>query len=517
MEAFRSPAPEVRLERAFSEPFKNFLATAKTCYSGRGVVGTDQIDDSERNLALAESLYQAGHHTTLQHAHFQFSMSNVSRQFVWSFLHSHPFYNSEQVSQRYVSVREGNYAVPPMPAEAEPIYRQAAENQMEAYRRLVQMLGPETEHQFLKRFPGRKPDHPVVVKSVKKKAQEVARYVLPVATFAYLYHTISGITLLRYWRMCEQYDAPAEQRLVVKKMVELLLEHDPLYERLLEEPLLLEETTECQFLDSRGWGGEGCSTAFIEEFDQSLEGRVSRLVDFSAKGEKVLAASVREVLGLSCAELSDEEAVDLVMNPARNRTLGEKMNCTTHSKLSRALYHVSYTFRKKLSHTADSQDQRHRMTPASRPILARHLSEAPDYIVPTLIRQVPQAEAFYRKTMEQTWEAMNRLKALGVKEEFRMYLLPNAAPIRFTESSDLLNLRHKMVMRLCYNAQEEIWRASVDETEQILEQQPGIGRYLLPPCGVRKLAGARPYCPEGDRFCGERVWLYELKDYERVI
>jgi len=74
-----------------------------------------------------------------------------------------------------------------------------------------------------------------------------------------------------------------------------------------------------------------------------------------------------------------------------------------------------------------------------------------------------------------------------------------------------------MVMRLCYNAQEEIWRASVDETEQILEQQPGIGRYLMPPCGVRKLAGARPYCPEGDRFCGERVWLYELKDYERVI
>ncbi len=41
-------------------------------------------------------------------------MENVSRQFLWTFLHSHPFYNSEQVSQRYVEVSKGNYAVPPL-------------------------------------------------------------------------------------------------------------------------------------------------------------------------------------------------------------------------------------------------------------------------------------------------------------------------------------------------------------------------------------------------------------------
>ena len=40
------------------------------------------------------------------------------------------------------------------------------------------------------------------------------------ATFAYLYHTISVVTLLRYHRICESLDAPLEQRMVVGKMVD---------------------------------------------------------------------------------------------------------------------------------------------------------------------------------------------------------------------------------------------------------------------------------------------------------
>ena len=57
----------------------------------------------------------------------------------------------------------------------------------------------------------------------------------------------------------------------------------------------------------------------------------------------------------------------LALDPAENRYFGEAMNVLTLSKLSRALLHASYTFRKKLSHTADSQDQRHRMTPGLAP------------------------------------------------------------------------------------------------------------------------------------------------------
>ena len=54
-------------------------------------------------------------------------------------------------------------------------------------------------------------------------------------------------------------------------------------------------------------------------------------------------------------------------------------------------------------------------------------------------------------------------------------LLPSAVAIRFTESADLLNLHHKFAMRLCYNAQDGIWKASHEEAFQIRAVNPRIG------------------------------------------
>jgi hypothetical protein len=226
---------------------------------------------------------------------------------------------------------------------------------------------------------------------------------------------------------------------------------------------------------------------------------------------------VREVLGVPRAALPDDAALALVLDPAGNPMLGQSLNVTTLSKVSRALSHASYTFRKRLSHTADSQDQRHRMTPASRPCLPAYLSREPDYVEPAILLEDEDARRAYAESMDRSWEAIARLEALGVSAEDRAYLLPNAVTIRFTESADLLHLHHKLKMRLCYNAQEEIWRASRDEALQIAEVNRRIGRYLLPPCTLRKLSKDAPICPEGDRFCGVRVWKLEVGDYRRVI
>lgn len=517
--SFSSPRPRVRLVHAFERPFENVVATARTCYSSKGIVTEDQASAKpERRDALARSIYEAGHHTTFQHAHFQFAIENVSRQFLWTFLHSHPFYNSEQVSQRYVEVRSGNYAVPPMlPAERE-LFEATARKQEAAYRRLTELLVPLAAERYFGLFPGRGRGEGREKWSgaVQKRAQEIARYVLPVATFAYLYHTVSGVTLFRYWRLCETYDAPAEQREVVSQMVAEVLRHDPLYAAILQEPLPIEETPEYAAFQALP-RARPSDRAFREEFDRELDGRVSRLVDWKGNNEEILASSVREVLGVPRAALSDSEAIALVLDPSRNRTLGETLTLTTHGKLSRTMFHPSYTFRKKLSHTADSQDQRHRMTPGSRPGLPAYLSEEPDYVVPMLLADVPEALDLYETTMRETWEAIGELRARGVADEFAAYLLPNAVAIRFTESADLLNLHHKFAMRLCYNAQEEIWRASLDEALQIREVNPRIGPWLLPPCTLRHLAEVRPVCPEGDRFCGVVVWRMDAARYQRAL
>jgi thymidylate synthase ThyX len=511
-----SPEPRIWIARHFVQPFNTVLTTARTCYSSKGLVR--DADLKPGGEGLARELYEAGHHTTIQHAYFQFGMENVSRQFLWSFLHAHPFYNSEQVSQRYVKVRASNCFVPPLSGLARTIYLEGIDEQLGFYRELMTALTPPATAAYDARFPARIARRAAYVKEIEKKAQEIARYVLPIATCAYLYHTVSALTILRYWKMCGQYDVPYEQRLVVSKMVEALLAVDPEYRRLLDEPLSADATPEVRFFEEhRELTSPSVRAEFVREFDASLRGAVSRLVDWKARAEEETAQAVREVLGVPRARLSDDDAIALACDPSRNAILGEALNVTTQDKLARAMHHGAYTFRKKISHAADSQDQRHRMTPASRPILAAHATGEPDYVVPTLVRQDARIERRYREMMSSIWDRIGRLKALGVSDEFSLYLLPNAVNVRYTESTDFLSLRHKHVMRLCYLAQEEIWQASVDEARQVREVHPRLGRHLLPPCGVRKEAGTKPYCPEGARYCGVPVWNLALENYERVI
>src|ERR1051326_2556276 len=91
-----------------------------------------------------------------------------------------------------------------------------------------------------------------------------------------------------------------------------------------------------------------------------------------------------------------------------------------------------------------------------------------------IVRMDSAVKKAYTEAMEMGWDAINQLRRRGVSDEFAAYLLPNAVSIRFTESADLMSLHHKLAMRLCYNAQEEIWRASKDEAEQIREINPRI-------------------------------------------
>jgi len=68
-------------------------------------------------------------------------------------------------------------------------------------------------------------------------------------------------------------------------------------------------------------------------------------------------------MGVPQNVLSDAQAIDWVLNPSKNKYFSESLNLTSLSKLTRTLVHPHFTFKKKISHTADSQDQRHRMTP----------------------------------------------------------------------------------------------------------------------------------------------------------
>jgi thymidylate synthase ThyX len=527
----RSAPPAVRLVNAHARPLDNAVAAARTCYSGKGIVYAEEVggdglaEEEERARArdardqLAKDIFAAGHHTVYQHAHFQFSIDRVSRHALWAFFHAHPFYNSEQVSQRYVKVGRGATLVPELgdPA-AQELFEQTLALQEAAYHRLSVSLEPIAARLFFGLFPARSRAPEKWAREIRRKAQEAARYVLPVATWARLHHSISAITLLRYRRACAQYDVPGEVRLVVDAMLDAVLALDPDFRVVVENPIPLDETPEARALAAAGGLIDPArAAAFRDEFDATLDGRVSRLIGYSPEAEVVVAQAVREVLGLPRATMADDAALALAADPAANAIYGEALNLTTLGKLTRTLHHASYTFRRKLSHTADSQDQRHRMTPASRPVLLAHLTDGPDVVLPRIADEDPDVRRDFDETFARTWEAIGRLRARGVDPEALVYLLPNAVAVRFTESGDLSAIRHKHAMRLCYNAQEEIWRASLDEALQIRAVHPRLGQYLQPPCSIRLRGGKKPYCPEGKRYCGVPVWKQELKDYARVL
>jgi thymidylate synthase ThyX len=294
-----------------------------------------------------------------------------------------------------------------------------------------------------------------IEKDAEKRAIETARYVVPIAAFTSMVHTISGIVLHRLHRMMNTGDAPYEARQVIAEMVGLVKQWDPyFFEKVGLSPIAEEDVPEAGFPAPRQ--GADC---FAREFDARLDGRWSRLRDVSPEAEEIVAESVRSVFGLTAAEMPDDEALDRVMNPARNRYRLEVLNVSYHSPSMRALHHANYVFEKKLSHTADSQDQRHRMVPASRPLMTFADTANPDYITPRLIASNPRAKAVYDEAMREAWSAKNELLALGVPLEFALYVLPNAKTLRFIESGSLLALLHKWTMRSCFNAQEEIYLA----------------------------------------------------------
>ena len=153
----------------------------------------------------------------------------------------------------------------------------------------------------------------------------------------------------------------------------------------------------------------------------------------------------------------------------------------------------------------DSQDQRHRMVPGSRPLLTLADTREPDYLTPMLVAGNAKAREVYGQAMADAWQAKNELLDRGAPREVAMYLLPNAKAIRLVETGSLLHLLHKWTMRTCFNAQEEIYQASMEELDQLRVAVPELAKYVGPPCYLR--AGiATPICTEGSHFCGVKVW-----------
>lgn len=537
---FRSKVPTVKLLRdeSAAHPFALTVAAAWTCYGPRPArvenvlkLMQEELDEAEdetrparraRAQRLYRDLFDAGHHTTFQHANFVFALNGVSRLAIWSFFHHHPHYNSEQVSQRYREVSGKTMVAPDLTENLRAIYDEAIERALAGYRRLSDLLTPDLMARYASVFPARvkasgSAAEERVESAVQKKAQEVARYVLPLATPAHMYHTINGLTLLRYYVLANQLDVPGEVRYLVNRMVEEVLAVDPNFLGAPKYPLDLDVLAEPDTLEYDALNQlqvnltQNNSEEFFNEFDSGLDGLDSKLTGYEPDSARTLANAVRTVLGLKREQLGDREAIGRVLDPAQNRYLGHHLFLAMNSKLMQTMNQVPFTFQKRISGAEEAQNQRHRGTLSSSPVLTAHLRQEPDVIVPYDITRVPEALEEYHATVQALWDAKNRLLDASVPAEKVLYLLPNSHRVRFYETGTLMNYYWKWIKRLCYDAQREIFETARQETEQVAKALPEIGRYInRPPCVVRSEAGQTPRCPEGERYCGVPVW----RDYD---
>src|SRR5713226_4125477 len=278
-ELVETAPPRITLRNAWAHPFDSAIAAARTCYAPR-LIGPEEITDKQR-VNIGAATFYSGHHTVYQHAHFEFGLENVSRQFVWSFLHAHPFYNSEQQSQRYVRLDRAQAYVPPtslfFDEKCKEIYEAAIARAWNYYRELSSLLIADARTILNDIWHIGPMSHPKrlqkIERSAEKRAIEIARYVLPVAAFTTMVHTLSGIVLHRLWRMSAASDTPSEACAVIGAMVAQVKEIDAqFFDRFGTAPL--EEMPEWSGSSLNGHNGEAVPHSLsAEDFSRELTPR----------------------------------------------------------------------------------------------------------------------------------------------------------------------------------------------------------------------------------------------------
>ena len=115
-----------------------------------------------------------------------------------------------------------------------------------------------------------------------------------------------------------------------------------------------------------------------------------------------------------------------------------------------------------------------------------------------LIRENPRAFEIYQKAMDAAWAAKNELLDTGRPTRVRSYLRRMPKRFDWWSRAPCFTCCTNGPMRTCFNAQEEIYQASMDEVVQV--------RAAFPESRRPTLLSPRP-SPEGSHFCGVKVWL----------
>ncbi len=490
---------------------------ALTCYSADLLTPLEFVKRSDKHrarvLRVAGDTRDSGHHSTREHKTFIFAVGNLTRNAIYK-LHSHPFHVTDQESQRYVTMSEEGVVLPRTGNEpADRLIETAAGELFAGYEQLTALLFPLAKAHYLKRFPSKTGEKwtKAVDDEAIKRSQEIARYLLPLSMGANLYHSVNELTLIRLAKLTQADHRDPELYSFVKAMIDAAAAVDPTLLDEIGQPLDISTTPDYQYYLHH----ETDPYAAADEFDAYLRGLPGRL-DWSDEPDHRLARAVRLTLGVSENALSDEAAIDLILNPAKNPVLASVNGEMVIHQLSRALNQVNLSAVVTLSHVIDSQLQRHRGINHTRPLVLPIPRLEQDIVIPGLVRESPEALELYLRLQANNIAHMQELAThTGISENILSYLHTNATRIRKSINGPLGAFHHLWRLRTCLNAQEENYLLARSLVQQLPAISPIIATHFEKPapCGVRIRAAMTPICPEGKRYCGLPIWKETIDNY----
>lgn len=480
------------------------VATAFQCYAPKPIFMRPR--GGENAQKVADGVLDSPHHTTRLHYYVTWLINGISRQALHDILHYTAFYNSEQQSQRYVEVLLGRFLVPTsLSVEQRARYIEAATFANQAYFELFEILEPVVLERVRAMYPTKWWEIASTRKKLEEKSlkltYEIARYAVPISQQSTLYHTLSEIQLLRLFHASQLPNFSPEARYAVAKMIQAVAEY---------EPSILDDLRKPVAIERQDSFNERMISAGAKGMDQLLGNRTALMIP-TGDLRRSLIFSARNVLGWP--DLSDEEVLGLLLDPAKNKLLADIYEVGMFDPLTNVLRQAPVQSLTKLSYIIDQQRQRHRTTPGAAPSLLAIYGGGPDYITPMLVRQNPSIQERYSQIMTRIYENVELLINSGIPKEWALMLLPNAHTIRLVETGGLFDWFHRFKLRLCFTAQEEIFFNALDQVEQILEILPEAAEIFFAPCGIRQRSGDNPKCTEKDRWCGVHMWEAKLSEY----
>lgn len=194
--------PIVNLISSPEQALKTIYTSCRTCYSADYPINIwSDADNEEKMLKLVKRVLSSGHFSTIEHCHYVFSISGVSRACTHQLVR-HRHMSFSQKSQRYVTEKGQFEYITPKTIEKSSLkdeYDEFMAKISDFYAKMIEEGIPA----------------------------EDARFILPNAATSSLVTSLNlrEMIHLANLRLCTK--AQGEIRVVVKKMCELVIEKEP--------------------------------------------------------------------------------------------------------------------------------------------------------------------------------------------------------------------------------------------------------------------------------------------------